>query len=165
MANLSDKEKEAYPAREGVAESNPRQHSKCMKKLEHAMKRSPYVKFMLQAMSKVGCPVDINKHVVCEPCGKNVSGGFDRHNNQIVLCENVMHAQALLNVVLTHELIHAYDQCRAHVDWDNIDHLACSEIRAANLSGDCFFSKENFGRLRFGWRKHQQVIFTAEEIL
>ena len=40
MANLSDKEKEAYPAREGVAESNPRQHSKCMKKLEHAMKRS-----------------------------------------------------------------------------------------------------------------------------
>ena len=32
-----------------------------------------------------------------------------------------------------------------------------SKVRAANLSGDCFFAKENFGRLRFGWSKHQQV--------
>jgi len=40
MANLSEKEREAYPAREGVAESNPKQHSRCMKKLEHAMQRS-----------------------------------------------------------------------------------------------------------------------------
>ena len=31
------------------------------------------------------------------------------------------------------------------------------KIRAANLSGDCFFAKENFGRFRFGWSKHQQV--------
>ena len=30
--------------------------------------------------------------------------------------------------VLTHELIHAFDHCRAHVDWSNIDHLACSEV-------------------------------------
>ncbi len=30
--------------------------------------------------------------------------------------------------VLTHELIHAYDFCRAHVDWNNLDHLACTEV-------------------------------------
>ena len=36
--------------------------------------------------------------------------------------------------------------------------LICTlKIRAANLSGDCFFAKENFGRFRFGWSKHQQV--------
>ena len=35
------------------------------------------------------------------------------------------------------------------------------QVRAANLSGDCFFSKENFGRLRFGWRKHQQVNYCS----
>ena len=31
------------------------------------------------------------------------------------------------------------------------------KIRAANLSGDCWFSKEAFGRFRFRWRAHQQV--------
>jgi len=43
MANLSDREREAYPAREGVAASSPRQHNKCVKKLEHAMKRSEFL--------------------------------------------------------------------------------------------------------------------------
>jgi hypothetical protein len=40
-------------------------------------------------------------------------------------------------LTLTHELVHAYDHCRAYVDWSNCVHHACSEIRAANLSGDC----------------------------
>ena len=40
-------------------------------------------------------------------------------------------------MTLTHELVHAYDHCRAYVDWSNCVHHACSEVRAANLSGDC----------------------------
>ena len=38
---------------------------------------------------------------------------------------------------------------------------ACTgqQIRAANLSGDCWFSKEAFGRFKFRWRAHQQVDF------
>lgn len=37
---------------------------------------------------------------------------------------------------LTHELIHAYDHCRAaSLDWASLEHHACSEIRAASLSG------------------------------
>ena len=32
------------------------------------------------------------------------------------------------------------------------------KIRAANLSGDCFFWKENFARLKFGWKQHHQVM-------
>ena len=62
-----------------------------------------------------------------------------------------------MNNTLTHELIHTLDYCRAEIDWNNLDHLACTEIRAANLSGECFFSKELFTRLKFGWKKHQQV--------
>ena len=61
-----------------------------------------------------------------------------------------------MNDVLTHELVHAYDDCRARVNWDNLEHLACSEIRAASLSGDCFYWKENFARLNFGWKAHHQ---------
>jgi hypothetical protein len=32
-----------------------------------------------------------------------------------------------------HELIHAYDICRAKVDWNNCRHYACTEIRASSL--------------------------------
>ena len=81
-----------------------------------------------------------------------------------------------MNDTLTHELVHTYDYCRAHLDWNNLEHLACTEvdhsvlpcpilsanypdlqIRAANLSGECFFWKENFARFKFGWQKHHQV--------
>lgn len=42
-----------------------------------------------------------------------------------------------------HELIHAYDHCRAKdLDWTNCEHHACTEIRAASLSGDCDFIME-----------------------
>ena len=38
---------------------------------------------------------------------------------------------------LTHELVHAYDHCRAkNLDWTDCQHHACSEIRAAALSGE-----------------------------
>ena len=76
---------------------------------------------------------------------------------QIVLCENNIYSQGHMNDTLTHELIHTLDYCRAELDWKNIDHLACTEIRAASLSGECFFWKENFARLKLGWKKHHQV--------
>ncbi|EER06092.1 kub3-prov protein, putative [Perkinsus marinus ATCC 50983] len=39
--------------------------------------------------------------------------------------------------ILAHELVHAFDFARAKIDTANIDHIACTEIRAANLSGEC----------------------------
>ncbi|XP_064417651.1 mitochondrial inner membrane protease ATP23 homolog isoform X3 [Latimeria chalumnae] len=58
--------------------------------------------------------------------------------------------------VVTHELIHAFDHCRAHVDWfNNVKHLACSEVRAANLSGECSFVNE-LSRFNFGVKQHHQ---------
>jgi len=34
-----------------------------------------------------------------------------------------------INQVLIHELIHAYDDCRAkNMDWKNCAHHACSEV-------------------------------------
>lgn len=43
--------------------------------------------------------------------------------------------------VLTHELIHAYDHCRAHVDWQNIKHLACSEVGIKKLTVNHYLVK------------------------
>ncbi len=48
----------------------------------------------------------------------------------------------LRSQVLAHELIHVFDECRANVDWNNLNHHACSEVRAANLSGDCWWKGE-----------------------
>ncbi|XP_062505608.1 mitochondrial inner membrane protease ATP23 homolog isoform X2 [Corticium candelabrum] len=101
--------------------------------------------------------VNMKRHLVCEPCSGRVLGGFDHRRQQIVLCENTIYSETCMSEVLTHELIHAYDFCRYNTNFSDVKHLACSEIRAANLSGDCFFWKENFGRFKFGWKKHQQA--------
>ena len=34
-----------------------------------------------------------------------------------------------MNDTLTHELVHAYDYCRVNIDWNNLEHLACTEAR------------------------------------
>ena len=42
-----------------------------------------------------------------------------------------------------HELIHAVDLCRSNADpLHNCVQMACTEIRAENLSGECGFWKE-----------------------
>ena len=48
---------------------------------------------------------------------------------QVVVCYNQIRFQEEVNMVLAHELIHAYDHCRAkNVDWHNCEHHACSEV-------------------------------------
>ena len=39
--------------------------------------------------------------------------------------------------MLVHELTHAFDFARARVDTGSCVHMACTEIRAWNLSGEC----------------------------
>ncbi|KAM5289000.1 mitochondrial inner membrane protease ATP23 homolog [Ctenodactylus gundi] len=127
--------------------------------------RDPYVKLLLEAMKHSGCAVNKERHFSCEDCNGNVSGGFDALTSQIVLCQNNIRNQALMNRVVTHELIHAFDHCRAHVDWfTSVRHLACSEVRAANLSGDCSLINEIF-RLRFGLKRHHQTCVRDRAIL
>ncbi|KAJ0047463.1 hypothetical protein NL108_000918, partial [Boleophthalmus pectinirostris] len=116
----------------------------------------PYAKLLLGAMKNSGCQVFKSRHFSCEDCDGTVSGGFDAASSQIVLCQNNINRQSHMNRVVTHELIHAFDHCRANVDWfNNYRHLACSEIRAANLSGECSFSNELW-RFQFGLKKHHQ---------
>ncbi|XP_044133020.1 mitochondrial inner membrane protease ATP23 homolog isoform X3 [Bufo gargarizans] len=108
-------------------------------------------------MKLSGCTVSRDRHFSCEDCDGSVSGGFDADTSEIVLCQNNIHNQSHMNRVVTHELIHAFDHCRAHVDWfNNVRHLACSEIRAANLSGDCSLSNE-ISRFNFGLKQHHQA--------
>eukprot|EP00050_Salpingoeca_kvevrii_P019220 m.83690 g.83690 ORF g.83690 m.83690 type:complete len:183 (+) comp8312_c1_seq1:151-699(+) len=131
-------------------------HRLCEDRKKKACGLAPFVQFMLQAMERAGCAVDVDTHLICEPCQENLEGAMDAESNEIVLCENTLYSEKHLARVLTHELVHAFDACRGKVDFGNLAHLACTEIRAASLSGDCFMSNEWFNRLNFGLSKHHQ---------
>lgn len=92
-----------------------------------------------------GCPIDIRRHISCEVCDESVSGGYDPITNQIVVCQNMARGQGMVQGVLTHEMIHMFDYCRNNLDFKNIDHLACTEIRAANLTHCSFLSSVSQG--------------------
>ena len=96
------------------------------------------------------------------------AGKFDPHSGRIEICEEAIQSVSHVEDTLSHELIHAYDHCR--IEWQedsnllcigivfvDLRHLACSEIRAANLSGDCKWSREF---MRGNWQSfaaHHQV--------
>nr|XP_042119150.1 mitochondrial inner membrane protease ATP23 homolog isoform X2 [Peromyscus maniculatus bairdii] len=143
--------------RQGFLSSLFTRDQSCPLMLLKTLETNPYVKLLLDAMKHSGCAVDPGRHFSCEDCDGNVSGGFDASTSQIVLCQNNIRNEAHMSRVVTHELIHAFDHCRAHVHWfTNVRHLACSEIRAASLSGDCSLVNEIF-RLHFGLKQHHQI--------
>lgn len=106
---------------------------KCEKSVKEIVESSPMVKLMMAALNSSGCPVDISRHIACEPCNRGVTGGYDPTLNQIVICYNQCSSKSMMDGVLGHELLHAWDYCRANLDFDNVRHVACTEIRAANL--------------------------------
>lgn len=112
----------------------------CERNVYKCIKKSPLVKLMMGALKRSGCPLDIRRHISCEECSYTVSGGYDPGLNQIVVCQNVATSEGLVQGVLTHEMIHMFDYCTNDLDFKNIDHLACTEIRAANLTHCSFLS-------------------------
>ncbi|KZC14020.1 Mitochondrial inner membrane protease ATP23 like protein [Dufourea novaeangliae] len=95
---------------------------------------------MMAALKSSGCEIDIRRHISCEMCDTSVTGGYDPELNQIVVCQNTAPSKGLVQGVLSHEMIHMFDYCRNYMDVNNIDHLACTEIRAANLCHCSFLS-------------------------
>ena len=60
----------------------------------------------------------------------------------IILCQNRLTSRLHTEDTLAHELIHVYDYCRFKMNWLDLKHHACAEIRAASLSGDCRYTRE-----------------------
>ncbi|XP_056169902.1 mitochondrial inner membrane protease ATP23 isoform X2 [Syzygium oleosum] len=117
------------------------------------------VRFLKEQLEKAGCALGDN-FIKAVNCDGKVSGGYmpglgvyefelpayiigNEVDPCIVVCSNHMELQDDVNQVVIHELIHAYDECRAaNLDWSNCAHHACSEIRAGHLSGDCHYKRE-----------------------
>lgn len=95
-------------------------------------------RLLMEAMGRFGCAVGgaaAWRHFVCEECAPGVEGGFDVAANQVVVCHNQCAGDpAKVAEVAKHELVHMYDHCVARVDFEDPAHLACTEVRAANLA-------------------------------
>nr|CAG4641170.1 EOG090X0CKN [Eulimnadia texana] len=116
------------------------QKIECERNVYNCVRNSPFVKLMMSALRSSGCALDIRRHIACEVCDPKVSGGYDPELNQIVVCQNMAKSKELVQGVLTHEMVHMFDYCRHQLDFKNIEHLACTEIRAANLTHCSFLS-------------------------
>jgi len=133
---------------------------KCENRVWNVAKTSPMVKIMMSALESSGCPVDLSRHVACEVCDSSVTGGYDVQNNQIVICQNTCKSESLVNGVLTHEMIHMFDFCRHDLDFKNIEHLACTEVRAANLTHCSFITSLSHGASTVGHvaKSHEECV-------
>jgi inner membrane protease ATP23 len=62
---------------------------------------------------------------------------------EVVICQQYMESELMTHRTMHHELIHAIDMCRTKMDpLRNCIHMACTEIRAENLSGECAYANE-----------------------
>nr|CAG4635040.1 EOG090X0CKN [Alona affinis] len=131
--------------------------TKCERNVYDCFQNSPLVQLMYRALKASGCEIDLRRHIACEVCDLKVSGGYDSHQNQIVVCQNVARSKGMIQGILTHEMIHMFDACRHKLDFKNVDHLACTEIRAANLTHCSFMSAMAQGDASFFRIKEQHA--------
>lgn len=118
---------------------------KCERNVYWCLRNNPLVKVLLGALEKSGCEFDYRRHVSCEICDSTVSGGYDPELNQVIICQNVAKRRVTVQGVMIHEMIHMFDYCVNDLDLQNVRHLACSEIRAANLAHCSFLSAWYYG--------------------
>ncbi|KAI9493297.1 metalloprotease ATP23 [Zychaea mexicana] len=107
---------------------------------DNLIKNSPSVRFMVEHLGRIGREIK-RDDFLCAPCDITRSGGFSPEDG-ILLCQNRMNSKTHQEHTMVHEMVHLYDHHRFKVDWLNLRHHACSEVRAASLSGDCNWTRE-----------------------
>ncbi|KAF8515782.1 peptidase M76 family-domain-containing protein [Hysterangium stoloniferum] len=137
---------------------------KCQKTKDDLMQTSPAIVFMLRHLRLSGCPLSLD-HVQCISCGTRRAGGmFSQTTGGVLLCTTGYYNRKNMEDSIVHELIHMYDHCKFKVDWSNLRHHACSEIRAASLGGDCRWGRE-INRFFFTFSKQHQSCVRRRAII
>ncbi|XP_020240513.1 mitochondrial inner membrane protease ATP23 isoform X2 [Cajanus cajan] len=106
----------------------------------HKSFQHPTVRFLRERLDKAGCAVGA-KFFKAVTCNQKRAGYYERGVG-VKVCSNYMRFQDEVNQVVIHELIHVFDHCVAMLDWSDCAHIACTEIRANHLSGDCHYMRE-----------------------
>ncbi|KAI0375513.1 hypothetical protein BV20DRAFT_1040875 [Pilatotrama ljubarskyi] len=142
---------------EREAEIEAHHHKKCEKWKRELMTYSPAVVFMMKHLKLNGCDVS-EGDIVCAPCDITRAGGFVPEAGAVLLCQGKFSSKSHMEDTIVHELVHMYDHAKFKVDWNNLRHHACSEIRANSLSGDCRWSREVMrGFVSFS-KQHQECV-------
>jgi mitochondrial inner membrane protease ATP23 len=68
-------------------------------------------------------------HIPCLPCDLTHSGGFSPDAGAVVLCQGNFLNKKHMEHTIVHELLHMYDHAVFNVDWSDLRHHACSEVR------------------------------------
>ena len=84
--------------------------------------------FMMKHLRLNGADVH-SDDIVCAPCDLTRAGGFTPEAGAVVLCQGKFMSKNHMEDTLVHELVHMYDHAKFKVDWDNLRHHACSEVR------------------------------------
>ncbi|KAG4305813.1 hypothetical protein PORY_000723 [Pneumocystis oryctolagi] len=130
---------------------------------EYIWKNSASVRFMTKHLDALKVKLSLDD-IICRPCSEMQSGGFDPPKG-IFLCQNKIQSKSHMEDTLVHEMVHAYDHARFIVDWNNLLHRSCSEVRAASLSGECRWWKEFKNGAISTFRKHHQECVKRRSIL
>ncbi|GFR65881.1 mitochondrial inner membrane protease atp23-like protein [Elysia marginata] len=108
-----------YPEREGkkqksyferVLSRDDASNFKCRMNVQLCMERNPMVKLMVGALSSHGCPVDVKRHISCEPCLDKVSGGFDPKTMQLCVKNKALQSVLLVRNVTKEQGMIAVDE-------------------------------------------------------
>eukprot|EP01032_Pedospumella_encystans_P021314 gene21314-24183_t len=124
---------------------------KCNSMLELAVSNNPRIQTVLDAIEGLGCTIPKN-FIACRHCEADIQGGLTvpdgdkktSYTPQIIVCENHVVEKESFESTVLHELVHAYDICRAKVDFKDCAQHACTEIRASSLSDECNILHEAF---------------------
>lgn len=129
----------------------------CYEYRDWMLRYSPSVRFMMDHVKKLGGNIN-SSNIICDVCDDLKGGGFHPEMG-VLLCSNRIGDKWQLEDILAHELVHAYDYLKFDVDLSNLNHHACTEIRASMLSGECRILNEikKTGMADFG-SKFQQCI-------
>ncbi len=80
--------------------------------------------------TQAGCTVSPDYFKVM-PCGAlNAVGGYSQQHG-VILCQDQLHTRSQVASTALHELLHAYDDCRAGsagLDWADCRAHACAEV-------------------------------------
>lgn len=134
--------------------------TRCETDRDYLLRYSPIIRYMNDNIRRLGG--DLNStNIRCKTCIKKTDrmyGGFDAQYG-IKICANYVENRKMLEDVMAHEMVHAYDHLRFKVDLgpeEDLRKVACSEIRASNLGGECRWANEFFGNGVFKFTNHQQ---------
>lgn len=110
---------------------------RCEEHRDYLLKYSPVIRFMNDNINKLGG--DLGKHNIhCRTCPEKMQGGFD-HKYGIKICANYVQEKSVLEDVLAHEMVHAYDHLRFKTNLsedDDLRHAACTEVSASRVMFD-----------------------------